>query len=132
MVKPAKPSATFTAPFIFLLCATMLLAACHSNTSTNQNERDLSKIKKGMSYTQVLELAGFPDEKIDVGIVTDEFNHQTKTEEWHYGDNEIIVMVNDTVNSIDLNAKRTYDKIRHIIDSAKAAGDSSSLIQPLR
>lgn len=85
-----------------------------------------------MTYIEVLEVAGIPGKKIDVGIVTDEFGLQTKTEEWYYGDNQLIVIVNDTVNAIDLDVKSTYQRIQHIIDSARAAGDTSVMIQPIQ
>ena len=85
-----------------------------------------------MSFTDVLDSVGFPDKKINVGTVTDEFGHQTKTEEWHYGDNQMVVIINDTVNAVDLDIRSTYNKIQHIIDSAKAAGDTSSMIVPLQ
>ena len=110
----------------------LLFSSCHQQAKTNSPQHDLSKIKKGMSFTEVLELAGFPDQKINVGSVTDEFGYQTKTEEWHYGDNQMVVIVNDTVNSIDLDIRSTQEKIRHIIDSAKAAGDTSSMIQSIQ
>ena len=107
-------------------------AGTNKNTAGGASQHDLSKIKIGMSFTDVLDLAGFPDEKINVGTVIDEFGHQTKTEEWHYGNNQLIVIVNDTVNDIDMDVKTTYEKIRHIIDSAKATGDTSAMIQQLQ
>jgi hypothetical protein len=114
---------------VFLLLS---FCSCHQTTTKNSTpSHDLSKVKVGMSFTEVLEFAGFPDEKVDVGTVTDEFGHETKTQEWHYGDNQLVVIVNDTVNAIDLDVKSTYQKIQHIMDSAKAAGDSSITIRPV-
>ncbi|MEO6169049.1 MAG: hypothetical protein ABIO46_10265 [Chitinophagales bacterium] len=95
-------------------------------------ENKLSKVKIGMTFIEVLEVAGIPDEKINVGVTTDPFGLQTKTEEWHYGENQLIIIVNDTVNGIDLDVQRTYQKIQHIIDSAKAAGDTSVMIQQIQ
>ncbi len=85
-----------------------------------------------MNYIEVLETAGIPDKKIFVGTVTDETGLQTKTEEWYYGENQLIVIVNDTVNAIDTDISSTYRKIQHIIDSARAAGDTSVMIQPVQ
>lgn len=85
-----------------------------------------------MNYIDVVEIAGLPDEKINLGVATDEFGLQTKTEEWHYGENELIIIVNDTVNAVDTNVKSTYQKIQHIIDSARAAGDTSVMIQQIQ
>ena len=84
-----------------------------------------------MTFTEVLEVAGFPTEKVNVGSVTDEFGHETKTEEWHYGDNQMVVLENGVVSGVDLDIRSTYQKIQHIIDSAKAAGDTSVMIRPM-
>lgn len=92
----------------------------------------LSKVKIGMNYIEVIETAGIPDKKVFVGTVTDETGLQTKTEEWYYGENQLIVMVNDTVNAIDTDIRSTYRKIQHIIDSARAAGDTSVMIQAVQ
>lgn len=114
------------------ICIASLLYSCHSNSSGRKVPGKLTAIQRGMSYIEVLEKAGFPDNVVNVGVTTDELGLQTKTEEWHYGDNQLIVMVNDTVSSIDLDLENTYRHIRHIIDSAKAAGDTTQLIQPIR
>lgn len=114
------------------ICIACLLFTCHNNSSDSEVPGKLSSIKPGMSYIEVLETAGFPDNVVNVGVTTDEFGLQTKTEEWHYGDNQLIVLVNDTVSSVDLDLENTYRRIRHIIDSAKAAGDTTRLIQPIR
>lgn len=84
-----------------------------------------------MSNIDVIEIAGFPDQKINVGVVTDEFGHETKTEEWHYGDNQLVVIVNDEVTAVDLDVTGTYREIQHKIDSARAAGDTASMLQQL-
>jgi hypothetical protein len=110
----------------------VFIFSCHGSPDKSiPTEPDLSKVKTGMSYIEVLEVAGFPDEKINVGTVTDEFGQQTKTEEWHYGNNQLVVIINDTVNAVDLDVRQTYQKIQHIIDSARAAGDTSSMIRSI-
>ena len=116
----------------FSLLIVLLLVACHSSSTKNSSGlRDLSKIKIGMPFDVVLKLVGAPDTIIRRGIVYDEFSSQTKTDEWYYGKNQVILIVNDTVNSVDLNAEATRQKIQHIIDSARAAeGNSKPLIQP--
>lgn len=74
---------------------------------------------------------GTPDTIIRVGVMLDEFGSQIKTDEWWYGKNIVIVMVNDTVNAIDPDAIATDKRIQHIIDSAKAAdGNNNIFIQP--
>lgn len=84
-----------------------------------------------MPFDVVLKLAGAPDTIIRRGIVYDEFYSQTKTDEWYYGNNQIVLIVNDTVNAIDLNAEATRQNIQRIIDSARAAeGSSNPFIQP--
>ena len=84
-----------------------------------------------MPFDVLLKIAGAPDTIIRRGIVYDQFSNQTKTDEWYYGNNQIVLIVNDTVNAIDLNAEATRQKIQHIIDSARAAeGNSKPLIQP--
>ena len=84
-----------------------------------------------MSYIDVMNLAGAPDTIIHLGAYEDTFHNQTKTDEWHYGNNQIVVIVNDTVNAIDLNANETQQRIQHIIDSARAVeGNSKPFIQP--
>lgn len=73
-----------------------------------------------MSYIEVLDSVGVPDTVLHRGVVMDEFGSQTKTDEWYYGDNQMILMVNDTVNAIDLHVRETQKRIQYIIDSAKA------------
>lgn len=121
----------FAVHLALVIGMTCLLYTCHNNSSDSEVPGKLAAIKPGMSYIEVLETAGFPDNIVNVGVTTDEFGLQTKTEEWHYGENQLIVLVNDTVNSIDLDLEKTYRRIRHIIDSAKAAGDTARLIQPI-
>jgi hypothetical protein len=115
-------------PFLFLL----LIAACHSSSQKDTSlYKDLSKVKVGMSYVDVMQLAGAPDTIIHLGAYEDTFRNQTKTDEWHYGNNQIVVIVNDTVNAIDLNANETQQRIQYIIDSARAVeGNSKPFIQP--
>src|SRR6266480_3854376 len=104
----------------FCLLIAFLLVACHSPSIKNSSgKKDLSKIKIGMPFDVVLKLAGAPDTIIRRGIVHDEFYNQTKTDEWYYGNNQIVLIVNDTVNAIDLNAEATRENIQHIIDSAR-------------
>jgi len=107
-----------------------LILACNNSKSRYPPQPDVSKVKVGMSYIEVLEVAGLSTEKINVGTVTDQFNHQTQTEEWYYGNNQLIVIVNDTVESVDRDVASTYRKIQYIIDSAKAAGDTRPMIAP--
>ena len=117
----------------FCLLIVLLLVACHSSSTKNSSGlRDLSKIKIGMPFDVVLKLVGAPDTIVRRGIVYDEFSSQTKTDEWYYGNNQIVLIVNDTVNAIDLNAEATRQKIQHIIDSARAAeGNSTHSFSPL-
>ena len=83
-----------------------------------------------MTFVDVMKLAGAPDTIIHLGIVEDTFRNQTKTDEWQYGENQIVVIVNDTVNAIDLHAMETQRRIQHIMDSARAAeGNSKPFIQ---
>ncbi|MBK9732111.1 MAG: hypothetical protein IPO83_12645 [Chitinophagaceae bacterium] len=120
---------TFTFCFFFFIFS---ISSCKNSSTDNSTQSKLANIKPGMSYLDVVEIAGIPDQKINVGVTTDEYGLQTKTEEWHYGDNQLIVIVNDTVSSIDLDLKSTYQRIQHIIDSARAAGDSARMIQQLQ
>ncbi len=113
-----------------MLIETSCILACNNSKTKYPQQPDISNVKVGMSFTEVLEVAGFPTEKLNIGTVTDEFNHQTKTEEWHYGNNQLIVIVNDTVTSIDADVESTNQKIQHIIDSARAAGDTMPMITP--
>ena len=84
-----------------------------------------------MTFVDVMKLAGAPDTIIHRGIVEDTFHNQTKTDEWLYGENQLVVIVNDTVNTIDLNAVETRQRIQHIMDSASAVeGNSKPFIQP--
>ena len=84
-----------------------------------------------MPFDVVLQLIGAPDTIVRRGIVFDQFSNQTKTDEWYYGNNQVVLIVNDTVNAIDLNAEATRQNIQHIIDSARAAeGNSKPFIQP--
>jgi hypothetical protein len=106
------------------------LPACRNSPDKNPTDApDLSQIRIGMRSTDVLNLIGFPDEKIDLGNVYDQYSNQTHTEEWYYGSNQLIVIVNDTVNSIDPDVKKTNNRIQYIIDSARAAGDTAPMIQ---
>ncbi|MEP7127275.1 MAG: hypothetical protein ABI729_00350 [Chitinophagales bacterium] len=116
----------FTFCFFFSI---FFISSCNNSSKDTSTQNKLTSIKPGMSYIDVVEIAGIPDQKINVGVTTDEFGLQTKTEEWHYGDNQLIVIVNDTVSSIDLDLKSTYHRIQHIIDSARAAGDTARMIQ---
>jgi hypothetical protein len=106
---------------LFLLPGLLLLAACQSPPSDQQSGLRISKARTGMSYIEVLDSVGVPDTVLHQGVVMDEFGNQTKTDEWYYGTNQMIVMVNDTVNAIDLNVRETHKRIRYIIDSARAA-----------
>jgi len=115
-----------------LLCGVVIVFSCHSSSQKDSSsQRDFSKIKIGMTFVDVMKLAGAPDTIIHLGIVVDTFNNQTKTDEWHYGENQIVVIVNDTVNAVDLHANETRQHIQHIMDSARAAeGNSNPFIQP--
>lgn len=81
----------------------------------------ISAVKIGMTYVEVLESIGAPDTVLHRGVVMDEFGSQTKTDEWYYGSNSMVVMVNDTVNAVDTEVLETQRRIRYIIDSARAA-----------
>ncbi|MCY7409051.1 MAG: hypothetical protein LH473_02170 [Chitinophagales bacterium] len=119
--------------YVFLIATlSTLLIACHSSSPKKITPAfDLSKIKTGMTFMDVANTIGTPDTIIRVGVMLDEFGSQIKTDEWWYGKNIVIVMVNDTVNGIDPDAIATEKRIKHIIDSAKAAdGNNSILIQP--
>jgi len=115
----------------FLLSVVVVFFSCHSSSQKNSpSQKDLSKIKVGMSFVDVMKLAGAPDTIIHLGIVMDTFQNQTKTDEWVYGANQIVVIVNDTVNAIDLHAIETQQHIQHIIDSARSAeGNNNPFIQ---
>lgn len=89
----------------------------HSAKQTNP----FTGIHRGMSYIDVLKEIGFPTEMNDLGMITDSLGFQTHTIDYVYGDNIIITIVNDTVASIDTNARQTMQRIQHIMDSAKAA-----------
>jgi hypothetical protein len=117
----------------FSVAMALFCFSCNNNGNKSESApASLSKVKIGMNYIEVLETAGIPDKKIFVGTVTDETGLQTKTEEWYYGENQLIVIVNDTVNAIDTDISSTYRKIQHIIDSARAAGDTSVMIRPVQ
>jgi len=74
-----------------------------------------------MKFTDVLSIVGAPDTIVHLGVVMDTFSNQTKTDEWYYGPDQLIVIVNDTVNAVDLHARETQARIQHIMDSARAA-----------
>ncbi len=120
--------------FGLIVCLIVFQCSCHSASKKNhESAADLSGIKIGMSFVDVMNIAGAPDTIIHWGFVEDTFHNQTRTNEWHYGNNQIVVMVNDTVSSIDLNAEATRLQIQHIIDSARAAeGGSNPFIRPLQ
>ena len=99
----------------------MLVAACHSSSKKANQNSVLSKVKVGMTYPEVLGIAGAPDTIIHLGVVMDTFSNQTKTDEWYYGPDELVILVNDTVNAIDLHARETQKRIQYMMDSAKAA-----------
>lgn len=122
---------TIKSIFLSLVMALFCFSCSNSGNKSGSVPSSFSKVKIGMNYIEVLETAGIPDKKVFVGTVTDETGLQTKTEEWYYGENQLIVIVNDTVNAIDTDISSTYRKIQHIIDSARAAGDTSVMIQPL-
>lgn len=117
--------------FYGFLLSCLLLSCGNAGKQPATTTSRLAGVKTGMSFIDVIEIAGFPDQKINVGTTTDAYGLETKTEEWHYGDNELVVIVNDTVVSIDHDLQATYRRIQHIIDSAKAAGDTSKMIQPV-
>jgi hypothetical protein len=106
---------------LFLLPGLLLLAACRSPSSDDQSGLSISKARIGMSYIEVLDSVGVPDTVLHQGVVMDEFGNQTKTDEWYYSADAVIIMVNDTVNSIDISAGETRRRIQYIIDSARAA-----------
>ena len=115
------------------LCISLLVGSCgHADKDAEGQPPGFDKIRTGMSYLEVAETAGIPDRKVNVGSVTDEYGLETKTEEWYYGDNCLVVIVNDTVQAIDSDLRGTYKRIHYIIDSARAAGDTSVMIQPLQ
>lgn len=123
---------TIKSIFLSVVMAQFCFSCSNSGNKSGSAPSSLSKVKIGMNYIEVLETAGIPDKKVFVGTVTDETGLQTKTEEWYYGENQLIVIVNDTVNAIDTDISSTYRKIQHIIDSARAAGDTSVMIQPVQ
>ena len=114
-----------------LLSGLVAFFSCHSSSQKNSSSSgDLSKVKVGMTFVDVMKLAGAPDTIIHLGIVQDTFQNQTKTDEWIYGANQIVVIVNDTVNAIDLHAMETRQRIQYIIDSARSVeGNSNPYIQ---
>ena len=116
--------------FLLISC---LVGSCRlADPDAKEQPPGFDDIRTGMSYLEVAEAAGIPDRKVNVGTVTDEYGLETKTEEWYYGDNCLVVIVNDTVQAIDTDLQGTYNKIQRIIDSARAAGDTSVMIQPLQ
>lgn len=123
---------TIKSIFLSVVMALFCFSCSNSGNKSGSAPSSLSKVKIGMNYIEVLETAGIPDKKVFVGTITDETGLQTKTEEWYYGENQLIVIVNDTVNAIDTDISSTYRKIQHIIDSARAAGDTSVMIQPVQ
>ncbi len=118
--------------FLSVVMALSCFSCSNTGNKSESAPSSLSKVNIGMNYIEVLEKAGIPDKKVFVGTVTDETGLQTKTEEWYYGENQLIVIVNDTVNAIDNDISNTYRKIQRIIDSARAAGDTSVMIQPVQ
>jgi len=105
----------------FCLVVFSSLLACHSSPK-NENATSLfEKVKVGMKFTDVLSIVGAPDTIVHLGVVMDTFSNQTKTDEWYYGPDQLIVIVNDTVNAVDLHARETQARIQHIMDSARAA-----------
>jgi len=118
-------------PF-FLIALFVGFTACHSASQKKlPPQKDLSQIKIGMTFIDVMKLAGAPDTIIHLGIVEDTLHNQTKTDEWRYGSNQVVTIVNDTVFGVDLNSEVTRRRIQHIIDSAREAeGNNKPLIQP--
>ena len=102
-------------------CFILAQSACNTFSKKENSGSVLSKVKIGMTYPEVLDAAGAPDTIIHLGVVMDTFSNQTKTDQWYYSPDELIIMVNDTVNAIDLHARETQLRIQHMIDSARAA-----------
>lgn len=116
---------------IFFYLIMILLSSCRFFDQSPATDSKLSKVKVGMDYLEMVNIIGTPDTIIHLGIMLDQYGSQTKTDEWWYGKNTVIVMVNDTVNAIDANAIETEKRIQHIIDSARATdGAINSFIQP--
>ncbi|MBA3649642.1 MAG: hypothetical protein H0W62_14035 [Chitinophagales bacterium] len=105
------------------------LIACHF--TTNPIETKLHQVKTGMRSNQVTSIMGSPDEKIDLGNMQDTLGNQAHMEEWLYGENQSIMIINDTVNAVTFNRKKMREKIEHIIDSARNTDRSKPFsIQP--
>jgi len=102
-------------------CIFIFVSACHSFSKKENKNSVLSKVKVGMTYPEVLDVAGAPDTIVHLGVVMDSFSNQTKTDEWYYGSDQLVILVNDTVNTIDLHVQETQHRIQYIIDSARAA-----------
>lgn len=107
--------------YLLFFAFVMLMAACYSSSSRKYHDARLTTIRIGMSYIEVLDSIGAPDTVLHRGTVLDEFGNQTKTDEWYYSADQMILMINDTVNAIDLHVSETQQRIRYMIDSARAA-----------
>ncbi|MCS6991972.1 MAG: hypothetical protein NZL95_08940 [Chitinophagales bacterium] len=107
--------------FIILYAISVFVWLACRQQSMRQAASPLQSLRIGMTYTEVLQTVGFPDTIIHVGTSLDEYGSQTKIDEWWYGPHELVVLVNDTVNAIDLDAQASQQRIRHIMDSARRA-----------
>ncbi len=74
-----------------------------------------------MSKDQLIQQAGKPDTIVDLGRVTDEHDYTQHLELYFYGSNQSVTLINDTVDALDFNIRKTETRIQHKIDSAKAA-----------
>ena len=115
-----------------LTMAALLFVEC-SNPNSKQSSpankaADLSRIRIGISAGEVQELIGSPKAKADLGNYQDENGKTIHTEEWYYNDNQLVQLINDTVRAVILDVKSADEKIQRIIDSARNAGDTTSVL----
>jgi len=111
----------------------LIFFSCKNSNSGNQAGKenvpaDLSKIKIGITAGEVQELIGSPQDKADLGNYQDENGKTIHTEEWYYNDNQLVQLINDTVRAVILDVKGADEKIQRIIDSARNAGDTTSVL----
>ena len=82
------------------------------------NKPDFTKVKNGMTTDQVKIAIGEPTRKQNMAIA----------EWWYYGDNQVVVIMNDSVANVVPDAKKAAAEINAAMDSMNAQMDSISKI----
>ncbi len=82
--------------------------------SSNENENILSTIKMGMTEAQVKEILGEPTK-----VEAMQSDKETVIEDWWFGDNTKIRMMNKTVNRVTKDVGKETEIFKKIIEAKK-------------